>query len=75
MARAWSGVTTERAASMAEAVHKAWAAAGPGGVVLLSPACASFDMFRDYEDRGRRFKDEVARLASAGTAGAGKERN
>jgi UDP-N-acetylmuramoylalanine--D-glutamate ligase len=31
-------------------------------VVLLSPGCASFDMFRDYEDRGRSFKAEVQRL-------------
>ena len=34
-----------------------------GGVVLLAPACSSFDMFADYADRGRMFKDEVRRLA------------
>jgi UDP-N-acetylmuramoylalanine--D-glutamate ligase len=66
MARAWAGVPAERASTMGEAVARAWSAAGgAGGVVLLSPACASFDMFRDYEDRGRRFKDEVAKLAAA----------
>lgn len=69
MARAWTGVPTERAATLAEAVEKARTAAGRGGVVLLSPACASFDMFTDYEDRGRRFKQEVARLAGAGRTG------
>jgi UDP-N-acetylmuramoylalanine--D-glutamate ligase len=52
------------AATMGEAVRAAFAAAAPGGVVLLAPACASFDMFRDYADRGRRFKDEVRRLIS-----------
>jgi UDP-N-acetylmuramoylalanine--D-glutamate ligase len=45
-----------------EAVHSAFDAAKPDGVVLLAPACASFDMFRDYADRGRRFKEEVRKL-------------
>ncbi|MCH7501351.1 MAG: UDP-N-acetylmuramoyl-L-alanine--D-glutamate ligase, partial [Nitrospinae bacterium] len=40
----------------------AYAHAQPGDVVLLSPACASFDMFRDYEDRGRQFKGYVQSL-------------
>ena len=51
-----------KAGSLQDAVEQARRAAQPGDVVLLSPACSSFDMFRDYEDRGRRFKDEVARL-------------
>ena len=34
-----------------------------GGCVLLSPACASFDMFKDFEDRGRIFKEKVMALA------------
>jgi UDP-N-acetylmuramoylalanine--D-glutamate ligase len=50
-------------ASLAEAVRRAWALARPDGVVLLAPACASFDMFVDYADRGRRFKEEVRRFA------------
>jgi UDP-N-acetylmuramoylalanine--D-glutamate ligase len=45
-----------------EALTKAKEAAVPGDVVLLSPACASFDMFRDYEDRGRQFKRMVMEL-------------
>jgi len=48
--------------SMAEAVRGARALAAPGDTVLLAPGCSSFDMFRDYADRGRAFKAEVARL-------------
>jgi UDP-N-acetylmuramoylalanine--D-glutamate ligase len=50
------------AGSMREAVERAYAAALPDGIVLLAPACASFDWFRDYAARGQAFKDEVARL-------------
>lgn len=56
-------VPVVEAESMADAVRKAFGALSPGGVVLLAPACASFDMFRDYAERGRSFKQEVARLA------------
>ena len=57
-------VPVVEAGTMADAVRQAWDLALPDGVVLLAPACASFDMFRDYADRGRRFKDEVLRLIS-----------
>jgi UDP-N-acetylmuramoylalanine--D-glutamate ligase len=50
------------ATSLAEAVAKGYEAAKPDGVVLLAPACSSFDWFRDYAERGNVFKEEVARL-------------
>ncbi|MDX2176220.1 MAG: UDP-N-acetylmuramoyl-L-alanine--D-glutamate ligase [Candidatus Sumerlaeia bacterium] len=52
-------VPTRRAKDMDEAVKSAAGLAQPGDVVLLSPACASFDMFRDFEDRGASFKRSV----------------
>ncbi len=52
----------ENADDMESAVRRAYAQAQPGDVVLLSPACASFDMFRDYADRGSQFKGYVQSL-------------
>ena len=49
-------------ASAEEAVRAASRFAEPGDVVLLSPCCASFDLFKDYEDRGRKFKEAVRGL-------------
>ena len=50
------------AGSAKEAVEIAYRCAKPGESVLLSPACASFDLFRNYEDRGKQFKEAVASL-------------
>ena len=47
---------------MSEAVKIAYKVASAGDNVLLSPACASFDLFENYEDRGRQFKDSVRKL-------------
>ena len=58
-------VPVEAVATLEAAVRRAYELAraqGSGGVVLLAPACASFDMFRDYAERGRAFKKEVLRL-------------
>jgi UDP-N-acetylmuramoylalanine--D-glutamate ligase len=55
-------VEVSEAASMDDAVRLGFTLAPPGATVLLAPACASFDMFADYAERGRRFKEAVLRL-------------
>jgi UDP-N-acetylmuramoylalanine--D-glutamate ligase len=61
--QAWEGVATVTdAANLQDAVDLAAQGASAGDVVLLSPACASFDMFADYQDRGRQFKSLVHAL-------------
>ena len=57
-------VPVTRAELLCEAVKSAMAAAHPGDVVLLSPACASFDQFKDYEARGDQFRRIVLALTS-----------
>jgi UDP-N-acetylmuramoylalanine--D-glutamate ligase len=60
LARLWEGLAPAYlAADMTEAVAQAAGLASPGEVVLLSPACASFDMFRDYAHRGETFQKAV----------------
>ena len=54
--------------SMQEAVQTALQLAEPGDAVLLSPACASFDLFKNYEDRGDQFRQEVQNLMKPGAA-------
>ena len=64
MQKTWQGIKPLTSAlSLEDAVNKAAALAQKGDVILLSPACASFDMFRDFEDRGRQFKNIVNKLA------------
>jgi UDP-N-acetylmuramoylalanine--D-glutamate ligase len=58
-----AGIAVRSAHSMEQALHAARDAAAPGDVVLLSPACASFDMFDDYEHRGDVFRALVQGLA------------
>jgi UDP-N-acetylmuramoylalanine--D-glutamate ligase len=57
------GVQLHRCADLEDAVRRAAAAAGPGEVVLLSPACASFDAFESFERRGDHFREIVGGLA------------
>lgn len=61
----WSGtIPFERSSDMKDAVKRAAIAAEPGEVVLLSPACSSYDMYNNYEERGRDFKARVKELLS-----------
>lgn len=64
-------VSFTRAHTMDEAVHRAQEKAARGDVVLLSPGCASFDWFSNFEERGRVFKRAVAALSSRQPTGAG----
>ena len=52
----------EGASTMVDAVDAASKSARPGDTVMLAPACASFDMFKDFEDRGDQFKKAVSIL-------------
>jgi UDP-N-acetylmuramoylalanine--D-glutamate ligase len=68
--RTFAGVVpVQSAESMEEAVQTAFALARPSGVVLLAPACASFDMFNDYAERGRKFKEAVKGTIGPAEAG------
>jgi UDP-N-acetylmuramoylalanine--D-glutamate ligase len=67
-ALASTGVSLMQAGSMQEAVKLAAARANPGDAVLLSPACASFDMFRDYAHRAEVFREAVEALADGAPA-------
>jgi UDP-N-acetylmuramoylalanine--D-glutamate ligase len=68
---AWEGsVPLRDASSLDEAVATAYELARPKGLVLLSPGCASYDMFKDFEDRGRKFREAVSRLSSVLSQGA-----
>jgi UDP-N-acetylmuramoylalanine--D-glutamate ligase len=63
MAKAFDGQTEiHRAGSMRDAVHLADRLSSPGGAVLLSPGCSSFDMYRNYEERGADFATEFRAL-------------
>jgi UDP-N-acetylmuramoylalanine--D-glutamate ligase len=61
-----TGVRIVHAAGMEEAVQAAFCASRAGDAVLLSPACASYDMFRNYAQRGDAFVTAVRRLAGNG---------
>ena len=60
-------VAIERAGTIARAVEIASCTAHAGDIVLLAPACASFDQFENYEQRGRVFKDLVRQHSEVGS--------
>ena len=62
IARSWSGIDCRIAASLEEAVGIAHKLAGNGDTVLFSPGTSSYDMFRNYGERGNRFKEAVNAL-------------
>lgn len=64
-------VRVERCELISEAVRRAAEAARPGEVVLLSPACASYDQFRDYEKRGHHFRQMVGAITGCDTGASG----
>jgi len=61
-------VPLERSGTLERAVHAAFEAARPGDIVLLAPACASFDQFQNFEHRGRVFVELVRELATTAAA-------
>jgi UDP-N-acetylmuramoylalanine--D-glutamate ligase len=65
-------VRVERCELISEAVRRAAEAARPGEVVLLSPACASYDQFRDYEKRGHHFRQMVGVITGCDTGDDGR---
>ncbi|MBW2063739.1 MAG: UDP-N-acetylmuramoyl-L-alanine--D-glutamate ligase [Deltaproteobacteria bacterium] len=74
LARSFGGVVSyDMASSMEDAVSKAFDASMDGDVILLAPACSSFDMFRDYAHRGEVFRKTVERLSNGkqGTSRSG----
>ncbi len=73
VARAIDGrVPVRMADSIEDAVAEAYAMAGPGDTVLLAPACASYDMFRDYAERGDRFAAAARALSARVSQGASR---
>ncbi|HVE16872.1 MAG TPA: cyanophycin synthetase, partial [Chthoniobacterales bacterium] len=62
IAASWSGTTTQKAVTLPEAVALARATAQAGDAVLFSPGTSSFDMFKNYGERGNQFKDAVQAL-------------
>jgi UDP-N-acetylmuramoylalanine--D-glutamate ligase len=72
MEGALGGLTeTVKVDTLEDAVHWAFSKAAPGDVVLLSPACSSFDMFENYQERGKRFKSIVYGLEGHEFTGPG----